>query len=141
LFIFLVGETPTTGVSEPALEVAVKAARYLNPEAQLTLAGRTYSGSLKALCTNLQRLRKKVFVRLASGTVTQPGAKKMVENDLGPGSYDSLVHNDQRALAFFFQYVDEQWRRPYPNRAPPMGKKLGKKPTIPCLVGKAVVST
>jgi hypothetical protein len=117
LLVFLVGESPTSGVNQEQLSNAVRYIRGLsgNPHGDVTIGvvGPSFSGSLSSLASNLAVFPafQCVQFHFASGMVTSAQAIDDFRNDIRNvgGAYDSTIETDKRAMELFFGYVQKIW--------------------------------
>ncbi len=115
LFVFVAGETPTSGINKSALSKAVRYIRQISGQAmEIRLLGPNFSGSLRPLNTDLHALYQEdnsLSFHIVSGTATNWDAISEFEAGLTKNShYESAVDNDLRASKLFFLYVGSQWR-------------------------------
>ena len=118
LFVFVAGETPTSGVQKAAL---LKAVQYMGAlggnsggSKQIRILGPTFSGSLEPLKADLAVLLKRdstLSFHVVSGTASNYDAITEFKNPPRADThYESAVENDLRAARLFFDYVASQNR-------------------------------
>jgi len=123
LLVFLVGETPTGGISRPMFEntlnylqrIAVQSCTTMN---EIPLAGPMFSGSLQSLPNQLipfLRKNPQVNFTIVSGHVTSKSAMDDFNKAFSDGRARVMasIENDKRAAELFFEYVNERWHRPH----------------------------
>jgi hypothetical protein len=117
LFVFIAGETPTSGIQKGALSKAVEYIGSLTASGQskeIRILGPNFSGSLEPLKTDLDVLSVRypaVRFHIVSGTASNYDAIHEFENPLPLHTkYESAVENDFRAARLFFNYIDSQSR-------------------------------
>lgn len=125
LVAFLVPETPTGGISKPALDNALGDLQTIAKQSGTTvkdilMAGPTFSGSLGPLAVELTPFLKTnptLGLTIVSGHVTSEKAIQNFGKALGDESnrvqYGSSIENDERASKLFFEYVNKRWYRPH----------------------------
>lgn len=120
LFLFLVGETPTSGVDKDAWNNAldyVGAMENASPDGKwkVDVVGPSFSGSLAPLGADLSHLPDVGHYRFhfISGMATSGEAierfRMAIKNF---GEYDSVIERDDRAAYLFLRFVDNMWSAP-----------------------------
>ena len=109
LVVFLIGETPTSGIDEKAFLTAL---HFLPDGATVRIAGPAFSGSLPSLLS-LSELAaaRRIRFRVISGaaTVLESGNDFRKAIEARGGRYDTVLHNDRCARDAFLAHVREQW--------------------------------
>jgi hypothetical protein len=113
LFVFLVGEEPTSGANKSALSNAVYDARQLAPkEPKISILGPNFSGSLQSLALDLKKAASNPSnnppfdFRVASGGATNAEAICRFQVLIGQlAAYRAFVADDARSRRSFFDYV------------------------------------
>lgn len=113
LLVFLVGETPTSGVSKTALDRAARfiLARSVEP-ATLRILGPRFSGSVPSYRRVIEQLApeaKFAGVRFVTGSATRADNRGDIET-LGlsgkPATYEGMVEHDARTLELFLRWLE-----------------------------------
>jgi hypothetical protein len=126
LFLFLVGETPTSGINKRAFSHALG---YIGGISQLAkcgddwirIIGPTFSGSLAPFATELEMHLRQVpalRIRLISGTITGADAVESFTKRLAAFigqkrlQYEAVVENDNEAIKRFVKYLEINGKGP-----------------------------
>jgi hypothetical protein len=120
LLLFLVGESPSTGVNLAALNAAIQHVRPTAPQGdKLRMIGPTFSGSFEPLVPYLRdflTINKTATIRLISGTVTSHEAITQFKESLGSLKtrvpIDFVIENDERAGKLFFNFLKDRRFQP-----------------------------
>ena len=113
LFVWVVGEAPTSGIRKGQFEKARRIISEIrapganhSPQAPLPLLilGPTFSGSLASLRFELKQNRPE-FAFVYSGTVTGSSAREFADNLSGYGQFASFFENDDYLLAQFLEFA------------------------------------
>ena len=109
LAVFLIGETPTSGVDRAAF---LKALDYVPDHAKLRIVGPNFSGSLPSLAwLSSQAAARNIRFRIISGSATalKSGTDFRSEIEAVGGEYDTVLHNDVCVRGAFLDYIRRQW--------------------------------
>ncbi len=115
LLVFLVGETPTSGVSKTALDRAARfiLARSAEPAA-LRILGPRFSGSVPSYGQAIKQLASVpgyAGVRFVTGSATRAANRGDIEK-LGdrsrPATYEGAVEHDARTLDLFLRWLQSR---------------------------------
>jgi hypothetical protein len=121
LFVWLVGETPTSGVDQTMLSKAAAYSRAINPELlHFRLLGPNFSGSLAPLATQIQTFTLQypgAYFHIVSGAATNFEAIRQFSDSIknikrNQGTFESSIENDQLATTLFFNYLRTQFNCP-----------------------------
>jgi hypothetical protein len=113
LLIFLVGESPTSGVNADQLANSVRYIHTMTPyvgDRTIRVIGPSFSGSLPSLPFQLAAFPGVKF-HLTSGMVTAEKEIDRFEGQIAAsgGKFESTVESDQRATKLFFEYAKSHW--------------------------------
>jgi hypothetical protein len=123
LFVWLIGEAPTSGLDKWQFQNAIAYSMQLqsytsgtpqkNRITQIHLVGPNFSGSLDLLASDIRAITDRcpdTAFFVISGFATDYDAICRFKNVLPEVDYESTVENDKRASELFFNYVSNQWR-------------------------------
>lgn len=121
LFVFLVGETPTTGVSQPQLLNALQYVREISEAVAvpfpkpIRILGPGFSGSAYPLAQTLRQRPASEEFYLVSGSATNESALEWLNPEHRPAPagepwvyFDSVLTNDEVAFASFRDYLHDE---------------------------------
>lgn len=116
LLVFLVGESPTSGVHKTALANTVQYIHAIRPgEQDLRVVGPFFSGSFSPLATDILALPPDISnlrFRFVTGAATNYDAFSKFQARLaGKATLESVIENDERASRLFIQYLGWQCLR------------------------------
>jgi hypothetical protein len=109
LAVFLIGETPTSGIDRSAF---LRALDYVPDGARLRIIGPNFSGSLPSLVWLSRRAAaRNIRFRVISGgaTALKSGADFRAQIQAVGGEYDAVLHNDVCARTAFLDYIRQEW--------------------------------
>jgi hypothetical protein len=115
LVIFLVGETPTSGINAPAFQNALSYMRSLGSNTEeLRVSGPTFSGSFRSLARALKLAKcdpSIVTIRVVSQSASNAEASDdfVAETKAIGVEYHPVVENGERAARLFSNYLQSQW--------------------------------
>jgi hypothetical protein len=119
LFLFLVGETPTSGVNKDAWTHALQYVRELEPKGNggrypIDVVGPSFSGSLAPLGTDIKAMpAQEYWFHFISGTVTNGDAIEAFRTAIhGMGELESVIERDDRANYVFLRFAAAMWKDP-----------------------------
>ncbi len=118
LFLFLVGETPTSGINKDAWDNAVRyvsAMESVRGKKNIDVVGPNFSGSFAPLGADLLHLPNagNYHFRFVSGMATNGAAIEAFGKQIhNYGDYESVIERDDRAADLFRRFVDKTWPAP-----------------------------
>ncbi len=125
LVVFLVGESPVSGIRQRTFLKAVQYAHTVAAAGTFFIAGTNYSGALPSLRRGIEDSRRlfssgsalKFHIISGSATVEREMSAFAKgdpewERDI---SFHSVMHNDTFASIQFLKYMSERWRGPIPS--------------------------
>lgn len=125
LVVFLVGESPVSGIRQRSFLKAVQYVHTVGMPGTIFIAGTNYSGALPSLRRGIEDSRRLFFqgheqkFRVISGSATVENEMRAFargdpawERDI---SFHSVMHNDTFASIQFLSYMSRRWRGPIPS--------------------------
>lgn len=110
LAVFLIGETPTSGVNIEQFRSAIAAAHRLCGDCPARVLGPSFSGSFDSLGRVLRE--RSLEARVVSGSSTNGAAAFEFSKNTGCGCYESTLHSDSYAIRAFMSHVKKMWQFP-----------------------------
>ena len=117
LFVWLLGETPTSGIDQAMLANAIAYSRNIDPGLKrFRLVGPNFPGSLAPLAHQIAGLASEIegaHIVVVSGATTDYGAIEQFSAHLknhggNLATFESSIENDQRATTLFLEYMRTQ---------------------------------
>jgi hypothetical protein len=111
LFLFVVGETPTSGIDSVPLKKAVDYIRQIGPQTtNIRLLGPTFSGSFGPLSIALGATPHQLTFHIVTGTASSAPAIATFKQDLpATWRFESTVENDFHVADLLFRYANAEW--------------------------------
>jgi hypothetical protein len=119
LFVWLTGETPTSGIDQAMLTNAIEYSRIVDSSlVHFRLLGPSFSGSLAPLYRQIDGIKTPgLFFQIVSGAATNYQAIEDFRAAIkGKGIFESSIENDKHAFALFVNYLRTQFYCPLFSR-------------------------
>ena len=128
LVVFLVGESPISGIRQRSFLKAVQYAHAVARPSTFYVSGTSYSGALPSLRHGIEDARR-LFLsgdsrdgndfEVVSGSATVKDEMDAFRSGTGEGAspitFASVMHNDTFASEYFLEYMSRRWWGPVPS--------------------------